>query len=27
ARYIATETTIDPGTANADSQFTVEYIK
>ncbi|EEZ3261648.1 fimbrial protein, partial [Escherichia coli] len=26
-RYIATETTIDPGTANADSQFTVEYIK
>ncbi|HCL5252128.1 TPA: fimbrial protein [Salmonella enterica] len=27
ARYIATNTTVTPGTANADSQFTVEYTK
>ncbi|EBS7636799.1 fimbrial protein [Salmonella enterica] len=27
ARYIATEATVVAGTANADSQFTVEYIK
>ncbi|KLR63842.1 fimbrial protein, partial [Enterobacter cloacae] len=27
ARYIATSTTVTPGTANADSQFTVEYVK
>jgi Fimbrial protein. len=27
ARYIATSATVTPGTANADSQFTVEYTK
>lgn len=27
ARYIATSTTVTPGTANADSQFTIEYQK
>lgn len=27
ARYIATSTTITAGTANADSQFTIEYVK
>ncbi|WP_434660998.1 chaperone-usher fimbrial major subunit [Klebsiella sp. MISC125] len=27
ARYIATNATVTPGTANADSQFTVEYTK
>lgn len=27
ARYIATAATVTPGTANADSQFTVEYVK
>lgn len=27
ARYVSTETSVTPGTANADSQFTVEYQK
>lgn len=27
ARYIATSATVTAGTANADSQFTVEYVK
>ncbi|WP_368638863.1 fimbrial protein, partial [Salmonella enterica] len=27
ARYIATDATVTAGTANADSQFTVEYQK
>ena len=27
ARYIATSATVTPGTANADSQFTIEYVK
>lgn len=27
ARYIATDATVTPGTANADSQFTIEYQK
>lgn len=27
ARYIATNAVVTPGTANADSQFTVEYVK
>lgn len=27
ARYIATNATVTPGTANADSQFTIDYLK